>query len=96
MECKVMENRIKVYDSFSVPKADIEKELLKLKERFPEHCVWNRSMRSMVLEWAAHNLLFSLNIKVEKTKDVDLDYPQKWYYRFAYFIIGNIALQVID
>ena len=96
MDCKVMENRIKVYDSYSVPKADIEKELLKLKERYPEHCIWNRSMRSLVLEWAAHNLLYSLNIRTEKTKDVDLDYPQEWRFRFIYSILGAIALIFID
>lgn len=96
MNCKVMDNRIKIYDSYGIPKAEMEKELLVLKSKYPSHCIWNRKMKSLKLEWAAHNLLYSMKYKVEKTKDVDLDYPQKWYYKFAYFILGNVALMIID
>ena len=46
----------------------------------------------MVLEWAAHNMLYNLNIQRERTKDVDLDYPQKWYYKVGYGICGVVAL----
>ena len=96
IDCKVLDNRIKVYDSYKVHKADIENALQELKDRYPEHCTWNRDMKSLKLEWAAHNLLYSWNIRPSKTKDVDLEYPQKWCNRFAYFILGNFALLVID
>lgn len=95
MECKVKENRIKVYDSYLVRKADFEKELADIKNRYTGHCVWNRSIQSLKREWAAHNLLYSLNIRREKTKDVDFDYPQGFFHRFAYFILGSFALLVI-
>ena len=92
MEHKVLENRIKIYDSYKVTNLDLMlDELNKLKELYPDHPTWNRSMHSLKLEWAAHNLLYALGYKKDKTKDVDLDYPQKWYMKIAYGILGNIA-----
>jgi hypothetical protein len=49
----------------------------------------------MAREWAAHNLLWDLNIYRSRTKDIDLNYPQKWYVRLGYFILGSFALLVI-
>lgn len=40
-------------------------------------CVLERSNFSLLLEWASHNLLYDLHIARERTKDVDLEYPQK-------------------
>lgn len=96
MDCRVFDNRIKVYDSYTVPKDQIETELLDIKNRYTAHCVWNRTMESLKLEWAAHNLLYSWNIRPDKTKDVDLEYPQTNFNRFVYNILGWIALMLID
>ena len=46
----------------------------------------NRSRFSLETEWACHNFLYALGIAQERTKDVDLDYPQKWYLRIAYTV----------
>ena len=48
-------------------------------------------MKSLCREWACHNAAYSLGIRRGKTKDVDLDYPQKWYVRAAYWVIGSIV-----
>lgn len=52
----------------------------------------NRSERNLLREWATHKLLFGLNISRKRTESVDLNHPQTWYVRLAYFIVGNIAL----
>lgn len=57
----------------------------------PESNVWKRSFCSLKNEWVTHNLLYKLHIYRSRTKDVDLNYPQKWYYRLGYSIIGGIA-----
>lgn len=53
--------------------------------------VWKRSYRSLELEWASHNALYALGIARSRTSDVDLNYPQKWYVRMAYAVIGTLV-----
>lgn len=38
-----------------------------------------RSVYSLVDEWRAHNLLYDLHLFRNHTKDVDFEYPQRWY-----------------
>ena len=52
----------------------------------------HRSICSMVSEWKTHNNLYTLNIQPERTKSIDLDWPQKWYYKLGYWILGIIIL----
>jgi hypothetical protein len=95
MDFKVFPERIKLLNSVSIPKSDFKRELLEIKAYCPNHPVWNRTMKSLRKEWAAHNLAYALGIKRDKTRDADLDYPQKWYVRFIYGIVGCIALWAI-
>ena len=41
---------------------------------------WNRSIESMRLEWAFHNLLYDIGYQRERTKDVDLDNSEEELY----------------
>lgn len=47
-----------------------------------------RSMFSIIIEWRAHNLLYNLHICRSRTKDVDIEYPIKWYKVVGYFILS--------
>lgn len=51
----------------------------------------NRSAFSLKTEWAVHNLLYALHIARSRTKDVDLQIPQKWYEKIAYPVLGCIV-----
>ena len=95
MEYKVFDNRIKIYDSYKASIDQMREELDKLQELYPNHPVWNRTRISLKHEWAAHSLLYALDYKKDKTKDVDLEYPQKWYMKIVYSILGNLAFFVI-
>ena len=53
---------------------------------------YRRSTRSLLREWAAHKLLWQLHIFRSHTESVDLDWPQAWYFRLGYFVIGGLAL----
>lgn len=57
----------------------------------PASNVWKRSFWSLEREWATHNALYALGIARERTADVDLNYPQKWYARVGYAIVGTIV-----
>ena len=51
--------------------------------------ILTRSVRSLVDEWCAHNLLYHLGIARSRTADVDLD-EAKWYTEVGYFIMAAI------
>lgn len=52
----------------------------------------NRTTRSLLREWAAHKLCYALHIFRSHTEAVDLDWPQPWYMRLAYWLVGGFAL----
>lgn len=52
----------------------------------------HRSNKSMIREWIAHNNLYILGYEVERTKNVDLNYPQKWYVKVAYWLLSRMVL----
>jgi len=52
----------------------------------------HRSICSMLSEWKTHNNLYKLNYERDRTKSVDLNYPQKWYMSIVYFFGGLIVL----
>lgn len=91
MEYRVLGNRVKLLDSYLIPKARYETELNVVRYREPKCPLWGRSMGSMRREWAVHNLAYALRIKRSRTKDCDLEFEQTWYNNLAYAIIGTIA-----
>lgn len=61
--------------------------------RYKEYAIHVRTMFGMICEWRAHNLLWSLGIKRERTKTVDLELKVKWYYKIGYFILSCCYLR---
>lgn len=51
----------------------------------------HRSYLSMQLEWCCHNFLYNLGVARERTKDVDLNYPQKLWEKILYPIGGILT-----
>ena len=51
----------------------------------------HRSNFSLINEWCVHSMLYRLGIATERTRDCDLNYPQKWYEKAGYFCAGLIA-----
>lgn len=92
MNYTITKGNLHIVDSYKVPKARFEGELAKIKALHPQSDVWLRSMRSLRREWATHNLCYALHIYRSHTADVDLNYPQKWYAKLTYGIVGTIAL----
>lgn len=85
----VSQNNIHIDDSYLIRRRkEIYEYLEALKRKYPYSDVWNRSMFHLSCEWRAHNRLYMLGLFKDHTKDVDLDYPQKWYYKVLYFILG--------
>ena len=91
MQYKVTPTNIQLKSSFEVRKDDFERELLAMREAHPESLVWNRSIKSLKREWAAHNAFHALGGGRTKTADVDLDWPQGWMYRIGYGLVGAVV-----
>lgn len=96
MRYKVYDNRVKLIDSYAVQKSKYGRELQRIRNLHPSLPLWQtRSVRSMRCEWAAHNLLYNLGIKRDKTKDCDLNFTNEWYMRIAYAVFGTVALLLV-
>lgn len=91
MQYRVYGDRVKLFDSYLVPKDRFEVELNVIRYYHPTCRLWKRSIGSLRREWAVHNLAYALGIKRNKTKDCDLEFEQTWYNKLAYAIIGTIA-----
>lgn len=95
MKYKVYADRVKLIDSYLVPKGKFHRELVGIRNLHPDCPLWQRTDGSLRREWAAHNLAYALRIKRNKTADCDLEFEQTWYYKLAYGVVGTIALWVI-
>lgn len=87
----VTSNNIHIESSFKVSKEDFESVLNALREQYPDCLVWNRSIKSLKHEWAAHNAFHALGIARKQTAHADLNWPQPWLIRIGYAIIGTIV-----
>ena len=96
MDYTFSSNNIQLKSSFKVKKDDFERELLAMREEHPECLVWNRSIKSLKREWAAHNAFHALGILRRKTADTDLNWPQGWLTRVGYEIVGMMVWPFIE
>ena len=84
---------ITIQNSYTVDKRRIMNDVLNdLRKSFSVPVLNNRSNIGMIFEWVAHNNLYKLHICRNHTKNVDLEYPQKWYYKLAWFLLGIIKI----
>lgn len=91
MKATVLKNNIHIQDSAEVSKDCFGAVLVRLSQEHPDCEVWNRTGRSLCLEWSAHNFLYKLHIARYHTKDVDLNYPQKLWEKILYPIVGGVG-----
>ena len=96
MQYNISSKDLQLKSSFKVKKDAFERELAKIREKHPDSQVWKRSLRSLKREWAAHNALHALGILRNRTSDTDLNWPQPWYIRLGYAILGTLAWPFIE
>lgn len=95
MRYKIYSDRVKLIDSYLVPKGKFSRELGSIRNLHPSCRLWFRSDGNIKREWAAHNWAYSLGVNRAKTADCDLNYEPKWYENLIYWVVGTIALWVI-
>ena len=80
---------IHIEDSYKVSKNSFNTILATFVDSDSLSVKAHRSPFSLRSEWAVHNFLYSLGLWRGKTKDVDLNYPNKW--EWLYCIIGALV-----
>ena len=95
----ITSNNINIKNSYKVTSRERMKVILNIIKEYVEdydegiETPFNhRSIKSMVRKWIAHNNLYKLGYKKQQNKDVDLDYPQKWYIPAIYWVLSLIKL----
>ena len=95
MRYRILGDRVKLFDSYLVPKGKYSRELGMIRNLHPTCRLWHRSEGSIKREWAAHVLAYNIGIRRDKTADTDLEYEPKWWMSLFYFVVGGIALIII-
>ena len=75
-----------IVDGYKITDRKIMKDFV--KEHLTHGLFTCRSINSYVREWRAHNFLYKCKIKIDSTKDVDLDINETKIRRFFYFIFS--------
>lgn len=88
---RIFNNRLKIIDSYKInSKNEMLSILSEIKQKYPNYDVCQRTDQSLIDEWAAHNMLYKLNISKEHTADVDFESQQKIIYKIIYKILCRI------
>lgn len=87
----VIPANLHLVDSYEVKKRDFADTLNSIKEEQPDSEVWNRGIPQMCLEIACHNACYGLGLWKDRTKDCDLDYPQSFWERAIYAVVGVLV-----
>lgn len=89
----IVSDNVHITDSYQIKYKSVMKQtLLDLAAESPDCLTWKRTMNSLLREWRTHNLFYDLHLFRSHTKDVDLDYPAKWYTEIAYFLLSPFYL----
>lgn len=98
LKVNATETNTHIENSYKVKSLSDMCEVLKLikKECKSKKLAINKlSIDSMIDEWRVHNLLYDFHIQRSRTKDVDLNTDNAWYYKLAYYILSPFYLHFV-
>ena len=88
MAVQILSNRIKIIDSYTITDRSKMKEIIYAIQHAHPEIKFDRTYNLLVSEWVAHNRMYKWGIRRDKTKDVDLEFEEKWYNKLIFKIIG--------
>lgn len=79
-----------IYDSYLIThKRDMNKAIKEIRSNTPSNfAIHTMNKRCMVGEWMIHNYFYNRGKEVYRTKDVDLEIGQPFYYKICYWLIS--------
>ena len=74
---------MKVIDSYKIKSFEDRRMILKIMKFYEDlySSDWNRSIKTMEIEWEIHNLLYQMHVKEYRTKDVDFNNLDEEFYQ---------------
>ena len=88
--CTLTADNTHIENSYRVKsRSDMKEVISRIRTALPpgEYAINRLSVRSMVREWRAHNLLYALGLWRERTRSVDLN-ENTWPVRACYFVLS--------
>lgn len=93
LKITICSTNIRLHDSFKIKTKEEKLFILhEIVNVFPEILEY-RTIKSMLREWKAHNILYKLHILRESTKDTDIEFKQKFIFKIGYFLISLIPIE---
>lgn len=88
MAVQILSDRIKIIDSYTITDRSKMKEIIYAIQHAHSEIKFDRDYNLLISEWVAHNRMYKWGIRRDKTKDVDLEFEEKWYNKLIFKIIG--------
>lgn len=88
--------RCEIMDSYQITSAhDMHRIIEALREgSLPFNAVWTRTEKSLVREWRAKNLLYSLGLFRSKTRSITFREKRSWYWIIRDSVLSSLHLHV--
>ena len=82
-------NNCRIIDSYQFVDNDQLKEdfIRYIMDNSPAFLTGKRSVKSYIVEWKAHNILYRWGLFKKSTKDADLNVSESWIRRFGYHFL---------
>ena len=90
IEYVVSENNVHVINSYQIKNDETKRDFIMHLLVSVKGLADCRSQQSMFDEWKVHNALYQRGKQVERTKDVDFEFNQKWYFAIGYWFLSKI------
>lgn len=86
--------RCEIMDSYQITSAyDMRRIIEALREgSLPFNAVWTRTEKSLVREWRAKNLLYSLGLFRSKTRSITFREKRSWYWIICDSVLSSLYL----
>jgi hypothetical protein len=93
IDCTISKNNVHINHSIKIKRRKEMTEIIDMiKQKLPEHEINNVSTFLCVQEWGVHNLLYSLGLYRDRTRDLDIDTNKPWYMKIIYYILGFLYM----
>jgi hypothetical protein len=88
--------RCEIMDSYQITSAhDMHRIIEALREgSLPFNAVWTRTEKSLIREWRAKNLPYSLGLFRSKTRSITFREKRSWYWIICDSVLSSLYLHV--
>ena len=81
---------IHIHNSYLIKNKQIKKAILEEINSYlkNENIIFKRSLNSQLSEWSAHNILYKMNLWVNRTAHVDINENETWWRKMLYSVLA--------